>query len=88
MKVAIRKIEDLSAEQVIIECVSETQDVTDIKNYARRKDMALTGSIDGRMYQLSLDEIFYFEAVGEHLFAYTEKDVYEMKGRLYETEQA
>lgn len=88
MKVRIQKIQDITEEQVIIECVRETKDVTDIKNYVFSKGTALTGDIDGRIYQFNLDEVFYFEAVGEHVFAYTEKKVYELKSRLYELENA
>jgi DNA-binding LytR/AlgR family response regulator len=88
MKVKIQRIQDSAAEQVIIECVSETRDIIDIRNYIRAKDTTLTGSIDGRLYQLSLKDIYYFEAVGEHVFAYADKKVYELKGRLYELENA
>lgn len=88
MKVKIQSIQDISAERVIIECVSETKDILDIKNYVISKGTMLVGAIDGRMYQLNLNDIFYFEAVGEHVFAYTDKKVYEVKGRLYEIEEA
>ena len=36
------------------------------------------------MYQLQMDNILYFEAVGERVFAYT---VYEVKKRLYQIEE-
>ena len=86
MKVQIQRISDIEAEQVIIECVRETKDIIDIKNYVRSKDTTLTGMINDRLYNFALNEVYYFEAVGEHVFAYTEKKVYELKGRLYEIE--
>lgn len=36
--------------------------------------------------KIFLDEILYFEAVGELVFAYTKDDVYEIKMRLYQIE--
>lgn len=86
MKVRIQRVEDISAEQVIIECVRQTKDIIDIKNYVISKGTVLSGIIDERMYPINLDEVFYFEAVGEQVFAYTEKKVYELKSRLYEIE--
>ena len=39
------------------------------------------------MYQLQMDDILYFEAVGERVFAYTAEQVYEVKKRLYQIEE-
>jgi DNA-binding LytR/AlgR family response regulator len=88
MKVKIRKIEDEAAEQIIIECVRQTKDIIDIKNYIISKGTTLSGSIDERIYQIHLNEVYYFEAVGERVFAYTDKSVYELKSRLYEIENS
>jgi DNA-binding LytR/AlgR family response regulator len=86
MKVRIQTIEDEDSEQVIIECVRQTADIIDIKNYIAAKGATLSGTLNERLYQLRLKDVFYFEAVGEKVFAYTEKDVYELKSRLYELE--
>jgi DNA-binding LytR/AlgR family response regulator len=88
MKVQVRKIEDESAERVIIECVRQTKDIIDIKNYVVSKDTTISGTMNERIYTIPLSDIFYFEAVGEHVFAYTDKNVYELKNRLYELEEA
>jgi DNA-binding LytR/AlgR family response regulator len=88
MKVKIRKIEDTDAEQVIIECVQQKSDIIDIKNYIVAKGTTLSGLKDERIYQIHLNEVYYFEAVGERVFAYTEKNVFELKSRLYEIEGA
>jgi DNA-binding LytR/AlgR family response regulator len=88
MRVQVRKIEDASAEQVIIECVHQTKDIIDIKNYIRSKDTLLTGTYHERIYSFGLEEVYYFEAVGERVFACTNKNVYELKSRLYELEDA
>ena len=50
--------------------------------------MTLIGSIDERIYQFNLSDVFYFEAVDERVFAYTKGKSYELKIRLYELENA
>ena len=35
-----------------------------------------------------MENVYYFEAVDEKVFAYTKEAVYEIKARLYEVEQA
>lgn len=39
------------------------------------------------MYQIRMEDILYFEAVGEKVFAYTEDNIYEIKKRLYQVEE-
>ncbi|MBB5225527.1 LytTR family transcriptional regulator [Treponema ruminis] len=39
-----------------------------------------------RKVQLKLGEILYFEADAEHVFAYTQDEIYQMKLRLYQVE--
>ena len=65
-----------------------TPDIESIRSYALTKGTTLTGSIDERIYQFNLSDIFYFEAVDERVFAYTKSKAYELKIRLYELENA
>ncbi len=89
MRVTIKKIAEKEKEQVVIECVEMTQEISEIKAYAESKGTILSGTIDGqRMKQFALKEVFYFEAIDEKVFAYTADTVYELKLRLYEVEQA
>lgn len=88
MKVSVRQIENRNDEQVVIECVEVTKDIDDIRGYVLTKGTSLTGVCDGRLYQFKLENVFYFEAVDERVFAYTKGAVYEMKIRLYELEAA
>lgn len=87
MKVSIRKIQDKEQEQVIVDCVAITPEVVDIRNYVLNKGKMLSGSCEGNLYQFPLTSVFYFEAVDEHVFAYTSEKVYEVKQRLYELEK-
>lgn len=88
MQVSIKHIPDRADEQVVIECVEVTKDIEDIRVYALTKGTTLTGVCDERTYQFKLENVFYFEAVDERVFAYTKGRVYEMKIRLYELENA
>ncbi len=88
MKVSIRKISEKEKEQVIIECVEITPEVMDIKAYAALKGRELSGVADGQhMVRICLEDIFYFEALDEKVFAYTKDQVCEIRMRLYEAEQ-
>jgi DNA-binding LytR/AlgR family response regulator len=88
MKVHIRQINDKADECLIIECVEVTPDIESIRSYALTKGTSLTGSVDNRIYQFNLSDVYYFEAVDERVFAYTKSNSYELKIRLYELENA
>jgi len=88
MRVNVKKILDRADEQVVIECVEVTKDIEDIRVYALTKGTTLTGVYNDRIYQFKLENVFYFEAVDERVFAYTKEKVYELKIRLYELENA
>ncbi len=88
MKVRIKQISDKADECLVIECVEVTPDIESIRSYALTKGTTLNGSIDERIYQFNLSEVFYFEAVDERVFAYTTSKSYELKIRLYELENA
>jgi len=54
--------------------------------YKGKKNVIIGFGDEKQLYQIRLDAIFYFEAVGEKVFAYTEENVYEIKQRLYQIE--
>ncbi len=88
MNVFIRQIKDKQNEKVIIDCVEITQDVQKIRSFVLTKGTTLTGKMDESICQFNLNEVYYFEAVDEKVFAYTEGKVYELRTRLYELENA
>ena len=88
MKVHIKQISDEAEECLIIECVDITPDIESIRSYALTKGTTLVGSVEERIYQFNLSDVFYFEAVDERVFAYTKNKTYELKIRLYELENA
>jgi len=88
MKVSIKQIGEKKDEQVIIECVAVTAEIERIQSFVLANGTILTGLFEERMYQFPLEEVYYFEAVDERVFAYTKGKSYEMKIRLYELESA
>ncbi|MGN0637612.1 MAG: LytTR family DNA-binding domain-containing protein [Huintestinicola sp.] len=87
MNVIIRNVDSKEKEQVIIECIEVTEEVERIRLFAESSGQTLSGSIDGRLYSVNIGDIYYFEAVDERIFAYSESKVFEVKGRLYEIER-
>lgn len=88
MQVSIKQISDPAGEQVVIECVEVTRDIEDIRAYVLTKGTTLTGAYNDRTGLFKLEDVFYFEAVDECVFAYVKDKVYEMKVRLYALESA
>lgn len=88
MRVRIRKICDKEAEQVIIDCVEVTREIEEIYEYVLGKGTEISGVNEkGQMKRFCLEDVYYFEALDEKLFAYTGNEVYELKMRLYEAER-
>lgn len=89
MQVSIRRILKKEAEQVIIECVEITPEIKEIHSYVQNKGFELSGIVEGQYTKrFRLEDVCYFEALDEKVFAYTREQVYEIKMRLYEVEKA
>lgn len=59
-----------------------------LNEYIKGKKNVIIGyGSEKEMYQIRLDAILYFEAVGENVFAYTKGNVFEIKNRLYKIEE-
>jgi DNA-binding LytR/AlgR family response regulator len=87
VKVSIRKIADKNDEQVVVECVEVTRNIEEIVTYVETKGTVLSGAYNERTYSFNLEDVCYFEAIDERVFAYTDKRVYELKTRLYQLEK-
>ena len=77
MKVTIKRILNREEEQVIIECTEITPEVKEIRAYALSKGTTLTGMVkESKMERFNLQDVYYFEALDEKVFAYTKDKVY------------
>jgi len=87
MKVKIKHVWSHQEEQIVIECVDMTPEFEDIKNYCLTRGHHITGYIHESQQQVCIKDILYIEAIGDKVFAYTQKEVFEVKKRLYELEE-
>lgn len=87
MKITITDRADGEEDEIIIRCRHMDRQLLDLI-YALRagqeKILALRGS---EYVQIELEKIYYFEAVDNRVFLYLEKEVYEVKQKLYELEE-
>lgn len=84
MKLEIKTVPDIEETEISIHCKEIDSKINKIANYIRTSYITIQGKLDGESYVLNLDDIFYFEAVENHVFAYNEKNVYEVGYKLQE----
>lgn len=84
MKLQIDEIPNLEETEILIKCREIDSKITKISNYIHTSYITVNGKLDGEIYFLNLDDIYYFEAVENRVFAYVEKNVYEVNYKLQE----
>lgn len=88
MKIIIEKPDDEKEDEIIIRCREIDEELLHmIYSFASGKNKLTAISADKSLIRLSPKDIFYFEAVDNKVFAYYEKDVYEIHHKLYELEK-
>lgn len=88
MKITIEKPKPNQEEEVIIRCRNLNECITEIICSLKEEECRLTAYSDRDIVKLSPDKIYYFEAVDNKVFACCEKQVYEVKLKLYEIEES
>lgn len=84
MKLQIEQIKDLDETEIIIKCSEVDSKINKIANYIRTSYITINAKLDNEQYVLALDDIFYFEAVENKVFAYVEKNVFEVNYKIQE----
>ena len=88
MKLIRKQIEPTEEEAVILEYIEWTSEWENLSDYIEGKKRQIIGyGMEKEMYSIQLEDILYFEAVGDLVFAYTGDQVYEIKMRLYQVEE-
>jgi len=87
MKITIETIGKELEEEILIRCHELTDEIVAYVNSLKTKDSALLGYDQNDIHRLSFGEVYYFEAVDNRVFIYTNNKVYEAKQKLYELEQ-
>ena len=80
-----KKFNELAAKKLESENKDGEEHKSDVPADKNLKNIEAFGEHDCKV-QLKLDEILYFEADAEQVFAYTADEIYQMKLRLYQVE--
>lgn len=89
MKLIKKRVERPQEVAITISYMNWTERLEEIENYILGTNKHITGYGSNReMIPIRIEDILYFEAVGELVFAYTKEQVYEIKMRLYQIEES
>ena len=88
MKITILPPEPGQEEQIILRCAQLDDRVLELLRTLRNEQFKLSAYSETGITLLDPKEVYYFEAVDNKVFAYCEKQVYEVRKKLYELEEA
>jgi DNA-binding LytR/AlgR family response regulator len=74
-------------EEIIFRCHTLTDEMKQLVYRLEHGDMKLTGYDENGIYPLEASDVYYFEATDNKVFAYCERDVYEVREKLYQLEE-
>ena len=84
MKVKIITGQDFNDTVVEIKCHEVTKEIENLVNTINKMFINIAGKKDGETFILNLDDIYYFEAVENRVFAYMKEEVYEVDYKIAE----
>lgn len=87
MKLTVEEDASLKETEITIKCREKDEKINKLIEMISTYYINVTGKKDGENYRLSLDDIYYFEAVENRVFAYVKKDVYEVNYKIVELEE-
>lgn len=87
MKITIQDCPTGEEEEIIIRCRQIDEQLLKMVYSVRAGHDKLTVSKGEKIFQIPPSAVYYFEAVDNRVYAYGEKEVYEIKCKLYELEE-
>ena len=87
MKLTIEQSPDYVDPEIIVRCDQIDDELRDIISYIGISDKNIIGECDGATFFIPLRDVYYFEAVDNYVFIYTQQQVYRSTARLYALEQ-
>ena len=84
MKVRVVTDESLKEIEVVVNCPEHNEQVDKIVKAVETSLYNIMGKLRGENYVLNIDDIYYFEAVDNRVFAYCEKEIYEVSYKLHD----
>lgn len=86
MKVSIRQEKTIEHLEVVILCQERTPFVDQLAKKISQVSAFIIGKDSEGTIQLSIDDIYYFEAVENHTYIYCKESLYHCEMKLYELE--
>ena len=83
MKITIETPAPGAEDEIIVRCKTLSPELRRLLQQIQTLEQKISVFTDKEILALSPGEIFYFESVDNRVFAYTAKDVYEVKQKLY-----
>lgn len=83
MKIIIDEDQEFEDIEIIIRCSKANDEVGNIIKLLNTATMQIKGRIEGEVYLININEIYYLESIDKKTFLYTENKVYEIKEKLY-----
>lgn len=87
MDIKVIKITDEKDEKITIECHEVTREVNSIVRFVKSLQKTISGELDDREYEISIQDIYYIESVDNKSYLYTKNKVYQIREKLYEIEE-
>ncbi|MDY0295552.1 MAG: LytTR family DNA-binding domain-containing protein [Acholeplasmataceae bacterium] len=87
MKIKVKIVPEMDDIVVEIQSHTLTKEVKDIERYLSLYDLSLQGKKNDRIYTLSPQDVYYFDAIDHDVFAYTKDDMFEVNYKLYQLEE-
>lgn len=84
MKITILTPEPGQEDEVIIRCASLDDRVMELLRALRNEQSKLSAYSENGIVLLDIGDVYYFESVDNKVFAYCEKQVHEIRKKLYE----
>ena len=86
MKFILEQSDTCEEVEITVKCGQIDPFLEQLIEQIRLYGFSIVGEKDEKIYKLNVEQIFYFEAVDNRVYAYCEKEVYACKKKLYEIE--
>ena len=87
MKIVIEECPANEEDSIIVRCKELDERMLQLLHSLKAGKHQLAAWRDGQIVMLELKEAYYFEAVDNRVYIYTQQEVYESRMKLYELEQ-
>lgn len=87
MKITILDKKPDEEDEIIVKCEFLDEGITKLLNQLKNGNSKINFYKNNQIHLVEKNEVLYFESVDDKVFAYTQKEVFETKLKLYELEE-